>query len=255
MTVAVQPDVDSKFAVTEPEHYRHSAVLTVLMKDVRVLSSDGACSKGIAVSSFSYVILKRAMDVALAALLLVILAPLFAIISIAVRMDSSGPIFYHERRVGRFGKHFTIYKFRSMYTKEYLCKVLKFRESEGAQLQRRSSHKHVHDPRITRVGSILRKLSLDELPQLFNVLRGDMSLVGPRPVVDAELSIYGNYAVFYKLMYPGVSGLWQVSGRNDVDYPMRVRLDATYCTTWSHMLDLRILLRTIPAVWKGTGAY
>lgn len=225
------------------------------MEDVKVLSSDGKYLEGIAESTFSYTVVKRAIDIAGSLALLTLAAPVFLLIAIVVRMSSPGPIFYCERRVGRFGKHFTIFKFRSMYTKEYLHRVMKYRESEHEQMQRRISRKHAHDPRITRVGEILRKLSLDELPQLFNVLRGDMSLVGPRPVVDAELVNYGSYAIFYKLVFPGLSGLWQVSGRNDVNYQTRVRMDVAYCRKWSLLLDLSILFKTLPAVLKRKGAY
>ena len=101
----------------------------------------------------------------------------------------------------------------------------------------------------------MRKLSLDELPQLFNIVKGDMSLIGPRPVVDAEMSHYGSYAIFYKLVFPGLSGLWQVSGRNDVDFKTRVRMDVTYCRKWSLSLDFAILAKTFPAVLKRKGAY
>jgi exopolysaccharide production protein ExoY len=142
-----------------------------------------------------------------------------------------------------------------MYTREYLHRVLKYRENEHDLLQRRIERKHIHDPRITRIGVVLRKLSLDELPQLFNIVKGDMSLIGPRPVVDAEMSHYGSYAIFYKLVFPGLSGLWQVSGRNDVDFKTRVRMDVTYCRKWSLSLDFAILAKTFPAVLKRKGAY
>jgi lipopolysaccharide/colanic/teichoic acid biosynthesis glycosyltransferase len=225
------------------------------MDQVKVLSSDGTYLEGIAASSFSYIFAKRTIDVVFSCLMLVMLAPVFLLIALLVRISSPGPVIYKERRVGRFGTHFVIYKFRTMYTREYLQNVLQYHESERDQLRRRISHKHVHDPRITRVGRLLRKLSLDELPQLFNVLKGDMSLVGPRPVVDAELVNYGSYAIFYKLVFPGLSGLWQVSGRNDVNFKTRVRMDVTYCRKWSLLLDIVILARTLPAVLKRKGAY
>jgi lipopolysaccharide/colanic/teichoic acid biosynthesis glycosyltransferase len=174
---------------------------------------------------------------------------------LVVRFSSPGPIFYREKRIGQFGKHFTILKFRSMYTKDYLRNVLQYKECEKTQMKRRLDQKHRSDPRITPVGKYLRKLSLDELPQLINVLCGDMSLIGPRPVVEAELERYGSYAYFYKLMVPGITGLWQVSGRNDVSYVRRVLMDAEYCTNWSPWYDISILLRTIPTVLKAKGAY
>jgi len=225
------------------------------MEDVKILTSDGMYLEGVAASSFRYAVIKRLIDVAVSCFLVILLAPLFLLIAVLVRLSSAGPVLYQERRVGRFGKHFTIHKFRTMYTKEYLHSVLKYRENEHDQLQRRIANKHAPDPRITRVGAILRKTSLDELPQLFNIMRGEMSLVGPRPVVDAELTHYGSYAIFYKLVFPGLSGLWQVSGRNDVSFKTRVRLDVTYCRKWSILLDFAILAKTLPAVLKKKGAY
>lgn len=241
------------FSVTERTEAGTSPA--VLMEDVKILSSDGSYLEGVAEGSFRYTVAKRFIDILVSIAMMVLLAPLFLIIALLVRVSSPGPIFYRERRVGRFGKHFTIYKFRSMHTCEYLNQVLQYSEDEQDQLQRRIGRKHVHDPRITRVGAVLRKLSLDELPQLVNIIKGDMSLVGPRPVVDAELAHYGSYAIFYKLVFPGLSGLWQVSGRNDVSFKRRVGMDVTYCRKWSLMLDLAILAKTLPAVFKRKGAY
>lgn len=240
---------------TDTKHIKQAGPPAVLMEDVKILTSDGLHLRGVAASTFRYAVIKRLIDISASCVLMVLLTPLFLLIGVLVRMSSPGPILYREKRVGRFGKHFTIYKFRSMYTKEYLHSVLKHRESEHVQLQRRIAKKHVHDPRITRVGAILRKTSLDELPQLLNILRGEMSLVGPRPVVEAELTHYGSYAIFYKLVFPGLSGLWQVSGRNDVSFTTRVRLDVIYCRKWSMLLDFAILARTVPAVLKKRGAY
>ena len=206
-------------------------------------------------SSFPYKIVKRCVDVCIICLFLPILLPLFVAIMVAVWFSSPGPVFYREKRIGQFGNPFTIFKFRSMYTKKYLHDVLQYNECEETQMKRRLDHKHRYDPRITPVGRYLRKLSLDELPQLINVLRGDMSLIGPRPVVEAELQRYGSYAFYYKLMVPGITGLWQVSGRNDVSYLHRVLMDAEYCTNWSPWYDMSILVRTIPTVLKAKGAY
>jgi exopolysaccharide production protein ExoY len=206
-------------------------------------------------NSLSYRIVKRWVDIGLCCLFLPILLPLFLVCALAVRLTSPGPVFYRERRIGQFGTPFIIFKFRSMYTKEYMRDVLQYKECEKTQMERRLDQKHQYDPRITSAGKYLRKLSLDELPQLINVLRGDMSIIGPRPVVEAELERYGSYVYFYKLMVPGITGLWQVSGRNDVSYVRRVLLDAEYSTTWSPWSDISILLRTIPAVLKAKGAY
>lgn len=147
----------------------------------------------VAISSFSYRFFKRFVDSVVACFLLISLAPLFLATALAVRMSSSGPIVYRERRIGRLGKEFTIYKFRSMYTTKYLATALNYSECEKTQMKKRQEGKHIHDPRITRSGSFLRRFSLDELPQLVNVLKGDMSLVGPRPVVAQELLRYGRY--------------------------------------------------------------
>jgi exopolysaccharide production protein ExoY len=253
--VAQEPGHNRGLILTEIKHRGPATTPAVLMEDVKIFTSDGMYLEGIPASSFRYTVVKRVIDIAVSCFLIVLFAPLFLIIAALVRISSPGPILYRERRVGRFGKHFTIYKFRSMYTREYLHSVLKFRENEQDQLQRRIAHKHVHDPRITRVGYILRKLSFDELPQLFNIMKGEMSLVGPRPVVEAEMPHYGSYAIFYKLVFPGLSGLWQVSGRNDVNFKTRVRMDVTYCRKWSLLLDFAILAKTFPAVLKRKGAY
>lgn len=206
-------------------------------------------------ASFMYRFAKRWVDLTFCCIFIPIIAPLFLVIALAIRLTSPGPVFYTEKRVGQFGRRFTIFKFRSMYTKEYLRDILKHKECETTLHIMRVDRKHVRDPRITPVGRILRKLSLDELPQLINVWRGDMSLVGPRPVVELELERYGGYVHCYTLMVPGMSGLWQVSGRNDVSYERRVSIDAYYCVSWSPWLDMQILARTIPAVAKCTGAY
>ncbi|HEX4019921.1 MAG TPA: sugar transferase [Acidobacteriaceae bacterium] len=205
--------------------------------------------------SFLYRVAKRWVDIGMCCLFLPIVLPLFLAVMLAVWFSSPGPVFYREKRIGQFGRPFAIFKFRSMHTQKYMRDVLQYKECNLTQMKRRVDQKHEYDPRITSVGKYLRKLSLDELPQLLNVLRGDMSLVGPRPVVEAELERYGGYAYFYKLMVPGITGLWQVSGRNDVSYVRRVLMDAEYCTKWSPWSDISILLRTIPTVLKTKGAY
>jgi exopolysaccharide production protein ExoY len=221
----------------------------------RVLSLNLVRSARARTSSFKYGVFKRSVDIGCCMLAMPVLLPTLLALAVAVRLSSPGPVFYREQRVGRSGKLFTIFKFRSMYTREHLRDVLRYSECDVIQMRRRLDEKHMHDPRVTPVGRYLRKLSLDELPQLINVLRGEMSLVGPRPVVVAELQRYGADAYFYKLTLPGVTGLWQVSGRNDVSYEQRVRLDVEYCSEWSPWLDTKIFFRTIPAVLKGNGAY
>ena len=221
----------------------------------RILALNQVRSAKARTSSLMYSVCKRGADIGFCILMLPLLVPICLAVALAVRLSSPGPIFYREQRVGRSGKQFKIYKFRSMYTKDHLREVIRYTECDVTQMTRRLDQKHIHDPRVTSVGRCLRKLSLDELPQLINVLRGDMSLVGPRPVVAAELQRYGAAAYFYKLTVPGITGLWQVSGRNDVSYEERVRLDVSYCSEWSFWFDLKIFARTIPAVLRGKGAY
>lgn len=186
---------------------------------------------------------------------LLIALPVTILIAIAIKLDSRGPIFYSQRRLGRHGKHFRAWKFRSMVAdadavlEQYLADHPDLREEWERE------HKLRNDPRVTRVGRFLRGSSLDELPQLWNVLRGEMSMVGPRPIVDAEVEKYGrNYSLYSKVL-PGMSGLWQVSGRSDTDYEGRVSLDVYYVRNWSVWLDAWILARTVKTVILGKGAY
>jgi len=183
------------------------------------------------------------------------LVPLALGIALLIRLDSRGPILIRHRRIGRFGRHFMCYKFRSMVpdADEILDRHLANNPEAREQWQR--DHKLRNDPRITRVGKFLRQTSLDELPQLLNVLVGQMSLVGPRPIIDKEVRRYGTGFDLYCRVRPGITGLWQVSGRNDLPYHERVRLDVYYVRNWSVWMDLYILTRTIVAVLFSRGAY
>jgi lipopolysaccharide/colanic/teichoic acid biosynthesis glycosyltransferase len=163
-------------------------------------------------------------------------------------------VFYRQERLGRFGVPFKIIKFRSMFTKQHRDNVLEITGSRHHHAPY-PMEKERPDPRITPVGRIIRRLSLDELPQLLNVLLGDMSLVGPRPIVEAERSLYGQHFAYYDLFCPGITGVWQVSGRSDIDFNRRVLFDREYASQWSFLLDLKILTRTIPAVLTMRGAY
>ena len=198
---------------------------------------------------------KSILDCCLTILLGLFALPLFLIIMVAVKLDSPGPIFYGQHRLGRGARPFKAWKFRSMVTnadevlQHHLIANHLYREEWEKERKLKS------DPRITRVGRLLRRTSLDELPQLWNVLRGEMSLVGPRPIVDAEVAHYADKFELYKRVPPGITGLWQVSGRNDVTYSERVNLDAYYVRNWSVWLDIYILLRTIWVVLIGDGAY
>ena len=209
--------------------------------------------------SLRYAVLKRSVDILLSSLLIVLLFPVMLAVAIAVAITSSGPIFFTQERLGRFGVPFRIIKFRSMYSRKHKNNVQAINEAHR-EIHRRNEqayplNKETPDPRITPVGRIIRKLSLDELPQLFNVLRGDMSLVGPRPIVEAEVPLYGQHFAYYDLFKPGITGLWQVSGRSDIGYERRVLFDREYASNWSCSLDFKILTRTIPAVLTMRGAY
>lgn len=212
-----------------------------------------APSTGTRVHSWTYRRVKRAIDIVGAVLMILITLPPALLIAAAIALTSKGPIFYRESRVGRGGRPFRIWKFRSMSADTHLQSSLKVGFSGGTLLQWRI-HKHSHDPRITPVGKFLRRWSLDELPQLINVLQGDMSLIGPRPVVAAEVPLYANLQHFYLAAAPGMSGLWQVSGRSNVSFARRADLDAFYVLNWSLRADFIILVRTIPAVLGRVGA-
>ncbi|KAB0643917.1 sugar transferase [Burkholderia latens] len=199
-------------------------------------------------------LVKRSFDLAGASLLLVMLAPVLLCIAWIVRRDGGPAIFGHER-VGRDGRRFKCLKFRSMVTNaDAVLKALLERDAD-ARAEWDREFKLKNDVRITPIGRLLRKTSLDELPQLLNVLKGDMSLVGPRPIVEAELERYGADVRYYLMAKPGMTGLWQVSGRNDTDYSTRVSLDVRYVREWSLRRDIGILFRTINVVVRGSGAY
>jgi len=195
--------------------------------------------------------IKRASDIVGAALGLTLGAPLLGLIAAAIRLDSPGPIIFRQTRVGANGEHFEMYKFRSMVedAEEELDKLRDRNEVDGPIFKMKD------DPRVTRVGRILRRTSLDELPQLWNVLRGDMSLVGPRPPLPSEVTEYMEWHKKRLEVRPGVTGLWQVSGRSLVSFDEQCLLDIYYIENWSLWLDFKILLRTIPQVLFGNGAY
>jgi len=221
--------------------------------DECVSSSLPAPSTGTRVHSWTYRRVKRAIDIVGAVLMIFITLPPALLIAAAIALTSKGSVFYRELRIGRGGRPFRIWKFRSMSTDTHLQSSLKVGFSGGTLLQWRI-HKHSHDPRITPVGRFLRRWSLDELPQLINVLQGDMSLIGPRPVVAAEIPLYAHLQHFYLAAAPGMSGLWQVSGRSNVSFARRADLDAFYVLNWSLRADFIILAKTIPAVLGRVGA-
>ncbi|PSJ61619.1 sugar transferase [Pseudaminobacter soli (ex Li et al. 2025)] len=199
--------------------------------------------------------IKRGFDIVGASAGLLLLSPLLMMLAALVKATDGGSIVYGHRRIGRHGKVFRCLKFRTMVQNgdqvlaDYLARNPHMREEWEA------TRKLQDDPRITRVGSVLRKLSLDELPQLVNILRGEMSIVGPRPVVQDELELYGPAADYYLSTRPGLTGLWQVSGRNDVSYNARVAFDRHYVENWSFTFDLKIIAKTVPAVLSSRGSY
>jgi lipopolysaccharide/colanic/teichoic acid biosynthesis glycosyltransferase len=195
---------------------------------------------------------KRLLDIVGSLTLLIVLSPLMLVIAISIPLTSPGPVIYAQRRIGKGGRPFTMYKFRSM-------------DRDAHDLRHLHAHRNRHtigpvfkvpdDPRVTRVGRLIRRLSLDELPQLLNVLRGDMSLVGPRPALPEEFALCSADVRQRTLVAPGLTCIWQVSGRSDVDFLRWVDMDLEYIRTWTLRLDLLLLIRTIPAVFRGDGAY
>lgn len=208
-------------------------------------------------------ILKRSIDIAGSLLALVVFSPLFLVIALVVKLSSQGPVFFRQARLGQFGREFTFFKFRSMYVAndqtiheqyidDYIAGKLNGKDSDSGQ----AVYKITNDPRVTAIGRFLRRTSLDEFPQFYNVLRGDMSLVGPRPPLPYEFSRYG---VWHKRrlleVKPGITGLWQVSARSKVPFDDMVRLDLEYAKSWSLWMDLKILFRTPLAVLSSDGAH
>ncbi|MBL8968687.1 MAG: undecaprenyl-phosphate galactose phosphotransferase WbaP [Spirochaetaceae bacterium] len=198
---------------------------------------------------------KRGFDFSLSLLGGIAISPIVLLIALLVKLDSPGPVFYGHTRLGRNGKPFKAWKFRSMVrnSKEVLEALLDRDPSARAEWE--ASFKLKEDPRVTRMGKFLRKTSLDELPQVWNVFLGEMSLIGPRPIIQAEVEKYGAYYRYFSSVRPGMSGLWQVSGRSDTDYEERVALDVYYIQSWSVWLDLHILFKTFGVVFGGKGAY
>lgn len=203
---------------------------------------------------FPYPAIKRVLDFLGALVLMVMLAPVMIGLVLVIRSEGAPAIFRH-RRIGYRGRAFYCYKFRTMVPNSQVVLEELLRSSEAAREEWAKDHKLRDDPRITRIGQFLRKTSLDELPQLFNVLRGEMSLVGPRPIVQDEVAKYGRGARQYWSVKPGMTGLWQVTGRNDTTYARRVAMDRYYAANRSLLMDIVILLRTVMVVANRDGAY
>jgi exopolysaccharide biosynthesis polyprenyl glycosylphosphotransferase len=201
---------------------------------------------------YSNLILKRLFDIFVAVIVLIILTPLFLLMALLIRLDSKGPIFFSQQRVGKESQPFRMWKFRSMYidAEQRKAELMKHNEMKGGVL-----FKMKNDPRITKVGHFIRKFSIDELPQFWNVLLGEMSLVGPRPPLPQEVEKYSAYQRQRLNAKPGITCIWQVSGRSEIPFQQQVEMDLEYINTQSFWGDIILLLKTIPAVLKGHGAY
>lgn len=199
----------------------------------------------------AYKIIKRGTDIVLSTIALIILSPIFAIIAIAIKLDSEGPVFFKHTRIGKNGKIIKIYKFRSMVVNaEELIKSF----TPEQMKEYKENYKLTNDPRITRVGKFLRKTSLDELPQLINIIRGDLSIIGPRPVVADELKKYGNNIDKFLSVTPGLTGYWAANGRSNTTYEERMQMELYYIDNMSLKMDLKIFFKTILSVVKKEGA-
>lgn len=204
--------------------------------------------------TYSQALLWRSFDIVVAALALLVLLPFLVGLAMALFLSDPGPVFFAHRRIGRHGRYFHCLKFRSM--KLNGDAILREHLAANAEARREwnALHKLRADPRVTPIGAVMRKLSLDEFPQLINVLKGQMSIVGPRPIVDAEVPRYGRHFESYCLVRPGLTGLWQTSGRNDTTYRQRVAMDVSYVARKSLALDTWLLFRTVPAVVFARGS-
>ena len=200
-------------------------------------------------------IMKRIFDIVATVCGGLLILPILAIVAVLIYLDSPGPIVFGHKRVGQGGKEFPCYKFRSMVPNAQEALEVYLKENPAAREEWERDFKLKDDPRVTRIGKFLRKTSLDELPQLWNVLVGDMSLVGPRPIVRDEIVKYGDYINDFYLVPPGITGVWQVSGRSDTTYEERVLMDSWYVHNWSVWIDIVYLLKTVLVVYKAKGAY
>ena len=199
--------------------------------------------------------LKRGVDVLLAASALIVLSPIMAIVAISIPLSDRGPLFFSHERIGRNGRKFNCLKFRTMCVNGDAILRKHLNDNLDAGREWAATQKLKCDPRVFPFGRTLRETSLDELPQLINILRGEMSIVGPRPVTDSELMRYGEGRSDYLSVRPGLTGLWQISGRNDVSYDERVSLDLRYIHNWSMFLDFRIVIATVRVVFFQKGSY
>ncbi len=237
--------------MTGAPHLHGSRAHAQVPLDVGLVDHDVLLPGGLLAARPWQLLVKRALDITGSILLLVLLAPVLAVTALAVAASSPGPIFYRQSRVGQHGIPFRMLKFRSMYrdADQRLEELQSLNECSGPVFKLRN------DPRVTPVGRLIRRFSIDELPQLWNVLRGQMSLVGPRPPLPAETELYGPRELQRLLARPGLTCSWQVAGRSDVPFDQWVGMDLAYISDWTLWLDIKLLLMTIPAVLLGRGAY
>lgn len=215
---------------------------------------EGAVYQAASARGGFYASAKRAIDIALVLPAILLLLPLLGAAALLVSVVGGGPIFYRQPRVGRFGQPFMCLKFRTMAVESEPILRRHLAENPEAAREWRERQKLRFDPRVTALGRVLRRCSLDELPQLFNILRGEMSIVGPRPATEDQMGLYGDALRAYVSVRPGLTGPWQVGGRNDLTFEQRVRLEAAYAGSMSLATDLRIMLRTVRVVISGRGA-
>ncbi len=204
---------------------------------------------------FRYRVLKRSLDIALVLLFSPVILLVVLVVAALVKVSSEGPVFYSHRRIGKGGTFFSMWKFRTMCVDSAGLLEKYLEQNPDARTEWNKTHKLRNDPRVTRIGAFLRRYSLDEVPQLWNVFRGQMSLVGPRPIVAAEVEKYGDCFDCYRKVVPGLTGMWQVSGRSDLTYSERVALDCKYVANWSLGQDVLILMRTFSSVVNQDGAF
>jgi len=265
MAMVAMPDLDNKglkhLMNTSVSAFRYSAYIPDFISATSIWTSvrDFGGALGLTTSNKLRMDwnlwIKRFMDIVIVIFGGILILPFLLIIALLIKISSPGPVLYGHERLGKDGKHFTAYKFRSMVTdsQERLKKLFESNPELKSEWER--NHKLQNDPRVTFIGRFLRRTSIDEFPQLLNILKGEMSLVGPRPIVDEEVSRYGEDFGWIFSVRPGMTGMWQVSGRSETDYAVRVLYDTYYLQSWSVWLDIWILFMTFGAVLRGKGAY
>lgn len=258
---ALPPEALQELVLLAGKHFRHVLVSldTFWLQQVSLRVSTLACGRTLVLRQNLLDPLrmraKRLLDLVLCVLGAGFLLVVIPLIALAIRLDSRGPVFFTQQRLGRNGRAIRVVKFRTMVHNASAVLEALFEQDSALRAEWVETQKLTHDPRLTRVGRFLRHTSLDELPQVFNVLKGEMSFVGPRPIVESEIERYGEGYELYTRVRPGITGLWQISGRNDLPYEKRVQLDTDYAYNWSIWLDIYIIIRTVPALLSGRGAY